>query len=72
MLSLSPAYAAFQEQERGSIAPGKQADFTVLSGDIMTLPEPRILTTHVLMTIIGGDVVYAAPDAPASVAVAAR
>jgi predicted amidohydrolase YtcJ len=65
MLSLSPAYAAFQEEERGSIAPGKLADFTVLSGDIMTLPETQILSTHVLMTIIGGDVVYAAPDAPA-------
>jgi predicted amidohydrolase YtcJ len=68
MLSLSPAYAAFQEQERGSIAPGKLADFTVLSGDIMTLPESQIPGTHVLMTIIGGDVVYAAPDAPSSTA----
>jgi predicted amidohydrolase YtcJ len=44
---------------------GKLADFTVLSADIMTIPEPQILTSHVLMTIIGGDVVYAAPDAPA-------
>ena len=65
MLSLSPAYAAFQEGERGSIVVGKLADFTVLSADIMTIPEPQILTSHVLMTIIGGEVVYAAPDAPA-------
>lgn len=64
MLSLSPAYAAFQEKERGSIEPGKLADFTVLSRDIMTIPEAQILSTHVLMTIIGGEVVYAAPDAP--------
>jgi predicted amidohydrolase YtcJ len=64
MLSLSPAYAAFQERERGSIVAGKLADFTVLSADIMTIPEPQILTSHVLMTIIGGEVVYAAPDAP--------
>jgi predicted amidohydrolase YtcJ len=64
MLSLAPAYAAFQERERGSIAPGKLADFTVLSADIMTIPEPQILTSHVLMTLIGGEVVYAAPDAP--------
>jgi predicted amidohydrolase YtcJ len=64
MLSLSPAYAAFQEGERGSIVAGKLADFTVLSADIMTIPEPQILTSHVLMTIIGGEVVYAAPDAP--------
>jgi predicted amidohydrolase YtcJ len=70
MLSLSPAYAAFQEKERGSIEPGKLADFTVLSSDIMTIPEAQILRAHVLMTIIGGEVVYAAPDAPAHGAVA--
>jgi predicted amidohydrolase YtcJ len=64
MLSLSAAYAAFQEKERGSIEPGKLADFTVLAGDIMTIPEAQILQTHILMTIIGGEVVYAAPDAP--------
>jgi predicted amidohydrolase YtcJ len=69
MLSLSGAYAAFQEKERGSIEPGKLADFTVLSGDIMTIPEAQILRTHVLMTIIGGEVVYAAPDAPSHKAV---
>ena len=64
MLTLSPAYAAFQESQRGSIAPGKLGDFTVLSADIMTIPEPQILTSHVLMTIIGGEIVYAASDAP--------
>ena len=64
MLSLSPAYAAFQEKERGSIEPGKLGDFSVLSADIMTIPEPEILTAHVLMTIIGGEVAYASPDAP--------
>jgi hypothetical protein len=36
----------------------------------MTIPEAQILRTHVLMTIIGGEVVYAAPDAPAHQAVA--
>jgi predicted amidohydrolase YtcJ len=60
MFSLAPAYAAFQEQDRGSIEVGKLADFTVLSADIMTVPEPQILTSHVVMTIIGGEVVYAA------------
>jgi predicted amidohydrolase YtcJ len=70
MLSLLPAYAAFQEKERGSIEPGKLADFTILSNDIMTVPEAEILRTHVLMTLIGGEVVYAAPDAPAQTVVA--
>jgi predicted amidohydrolase YtcJ len=65
MFSLAPAYAAFQEKDRGSVEVGKLGDFTVLSADIMTVPEPQILTSHVLMTIIGGEVVYAARDAPA-------
>jgi predicted amidohydrolase YtcJ len=64
MLTLSAAYAAFQENERGSIEPGKLADLTVLSSDIMTIPEAEILHTHVLLTLIGGKVVYAAADAP--------
>jgi predicted amidohydrolase YtcJ len=64
MLTLAPAYAAFQEKERGSIEAGKLADFTVLSADIMTVPEAEILRAHVLMTIVGGAVAYAAPDAP--------
>jgi len=65
MFSLAPAYAAFQEKDRGSVEAGKLADFTVLSADIMTVPEPQILTSHVVMTIVGGEVVYAADDAPA-------
>jgi len=62
MLTWAPAYAAFQETERGSIEPGKLADFTVFSSDIMTIPEAQILRTHVVMTVIGGEVAYAAPD----------
>jgi predicted amidohydrolase YtcJ len=58
MLSIWPAFAAFQEKERGSIEVGKLADFTVFSGDIMTIPEREILKTHVAMTIIGGEIVY--------------
>ena len=59
-LTLSAAYAAFQEKERGSIETGKWADFTVLSADIMKIPEPEILHTRCLMTIVGGEVVYEA------------
>ena len=60
MFTLAPAYAAFQEQERGSIKVGKLADFTVLSADIMHIPEAEILKARVTMTIIGGEVVYEA------------
>ena len=52
------AYAAFEEDSKGTIAPGKLADFTVLSADIMKIPEPEILQTTNLMTIIGGVVVF--------------
>jgi predicted amidohydrolase YtcJ len=64
MLTLSPAFAAFQEKERGSIEPGKLADFTAVSSDILQIPEAQILQAHVLLTLIGGQVVYAASDAP--------
>jgi predicted amidohydrolase YtcJ len=60
MLTLSPAYAAFQEKERGSIEVGKLADFTVFASDLMTIPEKDILEAHVTYTIIGGEVVFAA------------
>ncbi len=58
MFTIWPAYAAFEETLRGSIEIGKLADFTVLSADIMKIPEMEILKTHCVMTVIGGEVVY--------------
>jgi predicted amidohydrolase YtcJ len=58
MFTIWAAYAAFEENLKGSIEPGKLADLTVLSADIMKIPEPEILKTECLMTIIGGEVVY--------------
>jgi predicted amidohydrolase YtcJ len=60
MFTLWPAFAAFEENDKGSIEPGKLADFTVLSKDIMTIPEPEILNTHCTMTVVGGEVVFEA------------
>lgn len=60
MFTTWAAFAAFEEDKRGSITAGKWADFTVLDKDIMTVPEAEILTTRTLMTIIGGEVVYSA------------
>src|SRR5207247_6603168 len=54
MFTMSPAYAALEEQDKGSISVGKLADLTVLSKDIMKIPEPEILTTTCAMTVIGG------------------
>ncbi len=56
--TLDAAYASFQEDLLGSLAPGKLADLVVLSQDIMTVPDDRILDTEVLFTIVGGKVLY--------------
>ena len=58
MFTLWPAYAAFEENDKGSIEVGKLADFTVLSNDITKIPEPEILKTRCVMTVIGGEIVY--------------
>jgi predicted amidohydrolase YtcJ len=58
MFTLWPAYAAFEETDKGSIEVGKLADFTVLSRDIMKVPEKEILETRNEMTVIGGEIVY--------------
>jgi len=52
------AFAAFEEGLKGSLTPGKLADITVLSRDILTCPEDDIPGTEVLYTIIGGKVLY--------------
>ena len=62
MLTRWPAYAAFQEQEKGSIAVGKLADLTILSDDIMKIPEPGILRTRCLMTVVGGEILFDAGE----------
>jgi predicted amidohydrolase YtcJ len=58
MFTIWPAYAAFQEKDKGSIEVGKLADFTVLSQDIMKIPETEILETRNDMTVIGGEIIY--------------
>jgi predicted amidohydrolase YtcJ len=58
MFTIWPAYAAFEEKDKGSIEVGKLADFTVLSRDIMKIPEAEILETQNEMTVIGGEVIY--------------
>ena len=62
MFTIWPAFASFQEKDKGSIEVGKLADFTVLSADIMKIPPPEILKTENEMTIIGGQVVYDRPE----------
>jgi predicted amidohydrolase YtcJ len=56
--TLDAAYGAFEEGIKGSIEPGKLADFTVFSTDIMKIPDTEILQSRVTMTIVGGKVVF--------------
>jgi len=56
--TVNGAYAAFETGLKGSLAPGKLADITVLSRDILTCPEDDIPGTEVIYTIVGGKVLY--------------
>ena len=58
--TLNNALAAFEENEKGSITPGKLADLAGLSQDILTIPEEQIPATRVAFTILGGKIVYRA------------
>ena len=57
-ITLWPAYAAFMENESGSLTAGKYADFIVLDRDVMTVAPEEILATQVVMTVLGGKAVY--------------
>jgi len=58
MFTIWPAYAAFEEKLRGTIEVGKLADLTILSADIMKIPELEILKTRCVMTVINGEIVW--------------
>jgi hypothetical protein len=60
--TLSAAYAGFEEQDRGSLEPGKLADFVVLSRDILADGERNhIADARVLATVVGGKIVFQDP-----------
>ena len=59
--TINGAYAAFEEDNRGSLKPGKYADITVLSKDILKIAEDEIPTAKVTYTIVGGKVLYKKP-----------
>lgn len=56
--SLGNAQLTFEEDQKGSIEVGKLADLIVLSEDIMSVPEERIEDIDVVLTMVGGDIVY--------------
>ncbi len=58
--TINNAHAAFEEDVKGTLTPGKYADITVLSKDILTIPDDEIRDAEVAYTIIGGEVKYEA------------
>ena len=56
--TINNAYAAFEEKEKGSIAPGKLADLVILKDNILEIDPVRIEKAEVDMTILGGKIVY--------------
>ena len=60
-MTIWAAKSAFEENEKGSLEVSKAADFIILSHDLMTVPEDKILQTEVLETYSQGEMVYQHP-----------
>lgn len=60
--TINAAYGAFEEKIKGSITVGKYADLTILSQNIITIPDDQILKTKVTHTIVNGVIEYTAPN----------
>ena len=57
--TMGNAIAAFEEDIKGSLTPGKLADITILSQDLLAVADDEINDTEIVMTIVGGEVRYA-------------
>jgi predicted amidohydrolase YtcJ len=64
MFTRHAAYAAFEEQDRGTLAIGKRADLTVFSSDVTRVSPADILKAKVVMTVVGGRVAFSAKEQP--------
>lgn len=60
--TVDAAYASFDEEDKGTLAPGKLADFVVLSEDILSPPPDRILKAKVMLTVMDGRDTFRAPE----------
>ena len=56
--TINGAFAAFEDTTRGSLKVGKYADMTVLSRDILSVPDDEIRSATVAYTIVGGKILY--------------
>ena len=60
--TLGAAFAGHREETEGSLEPGKLADLIVLSQDLFKIEPSTIVKTRVMLTMVGGKVVYKAPN----------
>ena len=60
MNTINGAYNSLEETVKGSIAPGKLADFVVLADDIHTVDKSKIKDIKIVRTVVGGKTVYQA------------
>ncbi len=58
--TIDGAYANFVEENRGSIRAGKYADLILLSNNLFEIPPEKIKDTRVVLTMVGGEIVYQA------------
>lgn len=64
MFTIDAAWLQFSEKQRGSLEPGKLADFVVIEQDFLKCPENAIRTIEPLMTFVGGRIAYEKQKAP--------
>lgn len=57
-ITIWPALASFQEGEKGSLEPGKRADFVIINRDLLKVSEEEVLNAEILATYLGGEAVY--------------
>jgi predicted amidohydrolase YtcJ len=56
------AYTGFEEKSKGSLEPGKLADFIVIDRDVLTVPSDELKEAQVLLTFVGGEIVFKKPQ----------